>query len=97
MAEFAKVGTGQIHLLILGTILMIVVPLVIAIIWTKKKMDIRKLSFILPLCSRNVIKNDFGNYKLLCKQSCNLWRGNRAEALSFPALYPNSISTFTAS
>lgn len=39
MTEFAKVGTGQIHLLILGTILMIVVPLVIAIIWTKKKKE----------------------------------------------------------
>lgn len=39
MTEFTKVGTQQIGLLVLGTILMIVVPLVIAIIWTKKKKE----------------------------------------------------------
>ena len=39
MAEFAKVGTQQIGFLVLGTILMIAVPLVIAIIWTKKKKE----------------------------------------------------------
>jgi uncharacterized membrane protein YhfC len=39
MTEFAKVGTQQIGLLVLGTVLMIVVPLVIAIIWTKKKKE----------------------------------------------------------
>lgn len=39
MAEFAKVGAQQIGFLVLGTILMIVVPLVIAIIWTKKKKE----------------------------------------------------------
>lgn len=39
MTEFAKVGTQQIGFLVLGTILMIVVPIVIAIIWTKKKKE----------------------------------------------------------
>ena len=37
--EYAKVGSGQMTLLIIGTILMIVVPLVIAIVWTKKKKE----------------------------------------------------------
>lgn len=37
MTEFAKVGTQQIGLLALGAILMIATPIVIAIIWTKKK------------------------------------------------------------
>ena len=37
MDEFAKIGTAQIGLLVLGTVLMTVVPLVIAIVWTKKK------------------------------------------------------------
>ena len=39
MTEFAKVGTQQIGLLALGTILMIATPIVIAIIWTKKKKE----------------------------------------------------------
>ena len=39
MTEFSKVGAQQIGLLVLGTILMIVVPLMIAIIWTKKKKE----------------------------------------------------------
>ena len=39
MTEFAKIGSAQIGLLVLGTILMIVVPLVVAIIWTKKKKE----------------------------------------------------------
>ena len=39
MTEFAKVGTQQIVLLALGTVLMIVVPLAIAIIWTKNKKE----------------------------------------------------------
>lgn len=39
MSEFAKIGTQQIGLLVLGAILMIVVPLMIAIIWTKKKKE----------------------------------------------------------
>ena len=39
MTEFAKVGTQQIGLLVLGTILMFAGPLVIAIIWTKKKKE----------------------------------------------------------
>ena len=39
MTEFAKVGTQQIGLLALGAILMIVTPIVIAIIWTKKKKE----------------------------------------------------------
>lgn len=39
MTEFAKVGTQQIGLLALGAILMIVTPMVIAIIWTKKKKE----------------------------------------------------------
>lgn len=37
MTEFAEIGSTQIGLLVLGAILMIVVPLMIAIIWTKKK------------------------------------------------------------
>lgn len=37
MTEFAMVGTKQIVLLVMGTILMLAVPFVIAIIWTKKK------------------------------------------------------------
>jgi len=39
MTEFAKVGTQQIGFLALGTILMIVVPIVTAIIWTKRKKE----------------------------------------------------------
>ena len=39
MTEFAKVGSAQIGLLVLGAILMIAVPLMIAIIWTKKKKE----------------------------------------------------------
>ena len=39
MTEFAKVGTQQIGLLTLGAILMIATPIVIAIIWTKKKKE----------------------------------------------------------
>lgn len=39
MTEFAKVGTQQIGLLAFGTILMIATPIVIAIIWTKKKKE----------------------------------------------------------
>lgn len=39
MTEFAKIGSAQIGLLVLGTILMIAVPLVVAIIWTKKKKE----------------------------------------------------------
>jgi len=39
MTELAKVGTQQIGLLVLGTILTIAVPIVIAIIWTKKKKE----------------------------------------------------------
>ncbi|SCZ79203.1 YhfC family intramembrane metalloprotease [Pseudobutyrivibrio xylanivorans] len=37
MTEFVKVGAGQMGLLMLGTILMFVVPLVIAIMWVKRK------------------------------------------------------------
>ena len=39
MTEFAKVGSEQICLLVLGTILMLVVPLVVAILWTKRKKE----------------------------------------------------------
>ena len=39
MIEFDKIGYAQIGLLVLGTILMFVVPLVIAIVWTKKKKE----------------------------------------------------------
>ncbi|MCR5345025.1 MAG: YhfC family intramembrane metalloprotease [Lachnospiraceae bacterium] len=39
MTEFAKVGSAQIGLLVLGAILMVAVPLMIAIIWTKKKKE----------------------------------------------------------
>ena len=39
MTEFTKIGSAQIGLLGLGTILMIVVPRVVAIIWTKKKKE----------------------------------------------------------
>ena len=39
MTEFAKVGSAQIGLLVLGAILMFAVPLSIAIIWTKKKRE----------------------------------------------------------
>ena len=39
MTEFDKIGYAQIGLLVLGTILMFVVPLVIAIVWTKKKKE----------------------------------------------------------
>ena len=39
MTEFSKVGTQQIVLLVLGAVLMIAVPLVIAVIWTKKKKE----------------------------------------------------------
>ena len=39
MTEFAKVGAQQIGLLALGTVLMIAVPLVVSIIWTKKKKE----------------------------------------------------------
>jgi Predicted membrane protein len=39
MTEFAEIGSAQIGLLVLGTILMIASPLVIAIIWTKKKKE----------------------------------------------------------
>ena len=39
MTEFAKVGSAQIGLLVLGAILMFAVPLTIAIIWTKKKKE----------------------------------------------------------
>lgn len=39
MTEFAKVGSAQIGLLVLGAILMIAFPLMIAIIWTKKKKE----------------------------------------------------------
>ena len=39
MTEFAKVGTQQIVFLALGAVLMIVVPIVVAIIWTKKKKE----------------------------------------------------------
>ena len=37
MTEFVKVGTWQMALLILGTIIMIVVPPIIAIMWVRKK------------------------------------------------------------
>ena len=37
MTEFARIGTEQIVLLAAGTILMFAVPVVIAIVWTKKK------------------------------------------------------------
>lgn len=37
--EFAKVGTSQMLLLVVGTILFITVPLIIAILWTKKKKE----------------------------------------------------------
>ncbi len=39
MTEFAKVGSAQIGILLLGTVLATVVPLVIAIIWTIKKKE----------------------------------------------------------
>ena len=39
MTEFSEIGSAQIGLLVLGTILMIVVPLVLAIVWTKKKKE----------------------------------------------------------
>ena len=39
MIEFDKIGYAQIGVLVLGTILMFVVPLVIAIVWTKKKKE----------------------------------------------------------
>lgn len=39
MQEFAKVGGQQIFLLILGTVLMIAGPLLVAIVWTKKKRE----------------------------------------------------------
>lgn len=39
MTEFAKVGSAQIGLLVLGAILMIAFPLMIAIIWMKKKKE----------------------------------------------------------
>ena len=39
MTEFAKVGTQQICFLALGAVLMIAVPIVTAIIWTKKKKE----------------------------------------------------------
>jgi len=39
MTEFSEIGSAQIGLLVLGTILMIVVPIVIAIIWMKKKKE----------------------------------------------------------
>lgn len=39
MTEFAKVGSAQIGLLVLGAILMFAVPLSMAIIWTKKKRE----------------------------------------------------------
>ena len=39
MTEFAKVGTQQICFLALGAFLMIVVPIVIALIWKKKKKE----------------------------------------------------------
>ena len=35
--EFTRVGTEQIALLAAGTILWVVVPLVIAILWVKRK------------------------------------------------------------
>ncbi|MBQ3912243.1 MAG: YhfC family intramembrane metalloprotease [Lachnospiraceae bacterium] len=37
MTEYAKIGSAQIGLFVLGAILMIGVPLVLAIVWTKKK------------------------------------------------------------
>ena len=43
--EFAKVGTSQMLLLVVGTVLFIAVPLIIAILWTKKKKE--KFSTIL--------------------------------------------------
>ena len=39
MTEFAKVGTQQIGFLAIGAVLMIAVPIVTAIIWTKKKKE----------------------------------------------------------
>ncbi|MBO6215307.1 MAG: YhfC family intramembrane metalloprotease [Lachnospiraceae bacterium] len=39
MPEFAKIGGQQMFLLILGTVLMIAVPLLVAIVWTKKKKE----------------------------------------------------------
>ncbi|MCR4597724.1 MAG: YhfC family intramembrane metalloprotease [Acetatifactor sp.] len=43
--EFAKVGTSQMLLLVVGMVLFIAVPLIIAILWTKKKKE--KFSTIL--------------------------------------------------
>ena len=37
--EFAKVGNEQITLLIIGTVLFIIIPIIIAIIWTIKKKE----------------------------------------------------------
>ena len=37
MTEYAKIGSAQIGLFVLGAILMIGVPLALAIVWTKKK------------------------------------------------------------
>ncbi|MBP5652069.1 MAG: YhfC family intramembrane metalloprotease [Lachnospiraceae bacterium] len=39
MTDFAKVGSAQIGLLVLGALLMIGVPLVLAIVWTIKKKE----------------------------------------------------------
>jgi len=39
MTEFAKVGAPQICLLASGAILMIAMPIIIAIIWTRKKKE----------------------------------------------------------
>ncbi len=46
MTEFAKVGSMQIGILALGTVLMIGGPLAIAIVWTIKKKE---------FCARNQI------------------------------------------
>ena len=45
MTDFTKIGTAQIVLLVLGTILMIGVPVALAIVWTKKKKE--KLTTVL--------------------------------------------------
>ena len=37
--EFTKVGTSQLTLLIIGTVIFIAAPLVMAIIWKVKKKD----------------------------------------------------------
>lgn len=37
--EFEKVGSAQIALFVIGTLLFLIIPLVIAIIWTKKKKE----------------------------------------------------------